>query len=223
ILPETKDIWAVDYMPLQADRNKFLQFVYNPDYLQYKKWLPTISNPNKICEKIDVTTIKTEIVLDGGNVVKSKNKAIICEKVFAENKEYARVELINKIQDLLEVENIIIIPQQPKDIIGHADGMVRFLDENTVLVNDYKHEPKTFINNLHDILIGANLEIIKIPYYPYENKNYNQANGEYINFLLMEQALIVPTFKLKTDDEALIQFDKLFPNKEVVTIECNEI
>ena len=36
-LPDTKDIWAVDYMPVQVSKNEFVQFVYNPDYLQTKK------------------------------------------------------------------------------------------------------------------------------------------------------------------------------------------
>lgn len=38
-LPQTKDVWAVDFMPIQTDLNKFVQFVYNPAYLQAKKYL----------------------------------------------------------------------------------------------------------------------------------------------------------------------------------------
>lgn len=37
-LPQTKDVWAVDYMPIQIDLNKFIHFVYNPSYLQTKKY-----------------------------------------------------------------------------------------------------------------------------------------------------------------------------------------
>ena len=37
LLPKTKDVWAVDYMPIQIDLNKFVRFVYNPSYLQSKK------------------------------------------------------------------------------------------------------------------------------------------------------------------------------------------
>ncbi len=37
LLPQTKDVWAVDYMPIQIDINKFVRFVYNPSYLQSKK------------------------------------------------------------------------------------------------------------------------------------------------------------------------------------------
>jgi len=34
ILLNTKDIWVVDFMPLQIDQHSFLQFKYDPDYLK---------------------------------------------------------------------------------------------------------------------------------------------------------------------------------------------
>jgi agmatine deiminase len=32
LLPNTKDIWAVDFMPIKIDLNKFVRFVYNSSY-----------------------------------------------------------------------------------------------------------------------------------------------------------------------------------------------
>lgn len=66
-LPQTKDVWAVDYMPIQTDLNKFVRFVYNPSYLQTKKYLKTISDVDEICKAIGVETFKTDIIIDGGN------------------------------------------------------------------------------------------------------------------------------------------------------------
>jgi agmatine deiminase len=42
-LPNTKDIWAVDYRPVQLGINSFVNFIYNPDYLQTKSGLPHVS------------------------------------------------------------------------------------------------------------------------------------------------------------------------------------
>ena len=36
-LPETKDIWVRDYMPIQINRNSFLEYRYDPNYLQGDK------------------------------------------------------------------------------------------------------------------------------------------------------------------------------------------
>ena len=37
LLPNTKDVWAVDFMPIQISTNKFVRFTYNPKYLQSPK------------------------------------------------------------------------------------------------------------------------------------------------------------------------------------------
>src|SRR5687767_12344656 len=66
LIPQTKDVWAVDYMPVQIDKNRFVRFVYNPKYLQSKKYLKTISDVDTICEEIGIRTIKSNIILDWG-------------------------------------------------------------------------------------------------------------------------------------------------------------
>ena len=55
-LSNTNDIWAVDYMPVQISADKFVQFKYNPDYLQSKTQLKTISNVDSICKSINVSS-----------------------------------------------------------------------------------------------------------------------------------------------------------------------
>src|SRR5687768_13312924 len=58
-LPNTKDVWAVDYMPIQVDRADFVHFVYNPDYLRsIKKWSKTISDVGAICEALGIDPVK---------------------------------------------------------------------------------------------------------------------------------------------------------------------
>lgn len=33
----TKDYWVRDFMPIQIDKDVFVKFIYNPDYLQDQK------------------------------------------------------------------------------------------------------------------------------------------------------------------------------------------
>ena len=53
--------------------------------------------------------------------------------------------------------------------------------------------------------------------------NLNQANGEYINYLQMENAVIVPTFGIPEDDIAVKQFEQLFPGHTIATVESNKV
>jgi agmatine deiminase len=73
-LPNTKDIWAVDFMPVQISNGKFVQFTYSPDYLKLKKYRKTISNVDSICKSIGITPKKSTIVVDGGNVIRQLTK-----------------------------------------------------------------------------------------------------------------------------------------------------
>ncbi len=76
-LPNTKDIWAVDYMPIQITKEKFVKFTYNPDYLQPKKYQKTISDVYSICNAINLATQKSTLIVDGGNISRTTDKVLI--------------------------------------------------------------------------------------------------------------------------------------------------
>lgn len=222
IINVTKDLWAVDYMPIQVAEKRFVQFSYNPDYLRNSlKWQSTLTNVDEVCALLNIQPIKSNIILDGGNIVRTNDKVIMCDKVFRENPEYKTKDLIRKLEELLLVDNIIFIPTQPKDIIGHADGMVRFYNNDTVLINNYSKEDKNFRANFYSALKDARLNTIEIPYSPYDNKNYIDANGIYINYLHMIKAIIIPIFRIKEDEQVVLRFEQLF--KKIAFIDANEI
>lgn len=224
LLPQTKDVWAVDFMPLQIELNKFVRFTYNPSYLESVKDQKTISDTDWICKQIGIDTLKSDILLDVGNVIRWKNKVIITERVFKENKKYHRKELIKKLYELLEVEKIYFIPDDPLDFTGHADGMIRFVDEHTVIINDYVKEKSSFIQEFNSAINATGLDCIKIPYEIDENKNDIQANGCYINYLQMEKTVFIPTFgKEKKDEDVVKQFEKIFKGHNIATINSTEI
>jgi agmatine deiminase len=223
LLPGTRDIWVVDYMPIQISNHKFVQFTYNPDYLQSQKWLKTISDVDSICGALSLQRIKSDIVLDGGNVVKASDKVIMCDKVFFENPQYTRRQLSSKLRELFEVENLYFVPQQPRDFTGHADGMLRFLDGDTVIINDHSKEHKDFQRAFYIALDNARLDYIEIPYNPYNNNTYSQANGDYINFLQMENFILIPTFGINEDELVVRKFEQLFRGQSIVTIDSNAI
>jgi agmatine deiminase len=223
LLPNTKDIWAVDYMPVQVESNKFVRFVYNPSYLRTKALRKTISDVDEICIEIGIEAIKTDIIIDGGNLTRWTNKVIMTDRVFKDNPSYERKQLIKDLHELLQVDKIYFVPEQPDDFTGHSDGMVRFVDENTVVVNDYSREIGWFKSALEIALHNAGLDCIKIPYSVYSNKTNDQANGCYINYLQMKDIVIVPTFGMKEDDDAVKQFELFFNGQTVTTVESNEI
>ena len=50
-----------------------------------------------------------------------------------------------------------------------------------------------------------------------------QANGNYINYLQMENCIIVPTFDIEADEAAVSKLKEIFTDQAIKTIDCNEI
>lgn len=223
-LPETKDVWCVDFMPVQVNKDEFVQFKFNPTYLKPKKYHKTISNTSLICEQIDLQPIVTDIIADGGNVTKSKNKVIMTTRVIEENPQYSVKQLTSKIIELLKIEQLILIPAQPDDFTGHSDGMVRFLDENTILLNDYSKEPdQEFVRSLNAALHNTGLDIIEVPTSIFDNYDKDDATGDYINYLQMDDIIFLPTFNRKEDDRVIKQFEDLFKGTTIVPVLSNDL
>lgn len=223
LLPNCNDIWAVDFMPVQISKDKFVQFTYDPDYLKPKKYQKTISDVDAICKAINLTTQKTKLIVDGGNVSREVDKVIMCDKVFAENKHISEKELIKQLQNLFQVDSLYFVPWDKNDFTGHADGMVRFIDSSTVLINDYSKEDPKFQRYFRKALHSAGLGCIELPYNPPNDPKSISARGLYLNYLQMKQAIIVPTFKTKYDEKAIKVLEQVFKGQSIATIDSNEL
>jgi agmatine deiminase len=220
LVPGTKDIWVRDFMPVQVQPNKYVQFRYEPGYLT-PEYQHLKSDPERICASMGISTIKSDLVIDGGNIVRGLNKIILCKRAL--NNEGSQRQIESQLRELLEVEDVILIPDDKHDLFGHADGIVRFVDEKTVLLNQYKGECTWFTGTLNTDLKSAGLEWVRIPYNPYNNKDEVDATGIYMNFLQIKDVIIVPVFNIKEDDEAVRSFESIFREYKILTVISNEI
>jgi agmatine deiminase len=223
VLPNTKDVWAVDYMPIQVSEKKFIRFTYRPDYLvSTLKWTRTISEVDSICDAIGIQTTKSDIVLDGGNISRWNDKVLMTTKVFTENRNIPELELIEQLKNLLEVNDLFFVPVEKGDWLGHVDGMARFIDKGTVLINDYhKEERKDYIDFLA-ALHNSGLKWLSFPFDPYDNENFDDAAGLYLNYLDLDGYLVLPIFGKETDNEAIDRAKEIFPDKKIITVKSNE-
>ena len=212
-LNKTKDIWARDYMPIQVSKDKFVEFRFDPDYLQgtetERRELKTY--PDMVCDDMGLKTAKSDIILDGGNVIKSDNAVILTEKILLENwRTYNENELIRQLEILFETDKIIIIPKDPGEMYGHSDGAVRFIDNDTVLINwYYRKYDEYFRKSLLDSITekGLKYEWMDLGLAVDEADGYNWA---YINFLQTEDLILVPMLGIKEDDIAYSQICKFY-------------
>ena len=208
-------IWARDYMPIQVKEDKFVRFNYSPDYLKdYPEYKPDTS---AILSELDIHVINSNIIIDGGNIISCGNKVIMTDKIYRENPHYDRNMLIDKLSQLMEAE-IILIPEDYYDEYGHADGMVRFMGDGSVLINNYCDFDKALRKKLISAL-KPHFNIAELHFDTYTDKSW-----AYINFLHIGQNLFVPMLEDKLAEIAFKQIAEAFPKCECFQIwDCDNI
>lgn len=218
LLNNTNDIWLRDYMPVKTKSGKYVSFRYEPSYLAGDPQLRT-NFKTDIAPHFVLPVTYSNINLDGGNVVfsPSKTKAVITDRVFSENPEYDKNTLLLELEKLLEA-SVLIISSLKSDMTGHADGMVRFVDENTIVTNA-PLSPFGFETKVKKSLQNHGIEVLDFPYF---DSNGDSAIGCYLNFLETGQAIFLPVFSVDTDNKA-VQTAKHIFHKAIIPVNINEI
>ena len=230
----TKDVWIRDYMPIQIAEDRYLVYKYDPDYLKQtgKKYL---TNSHTIYKKVldHYFWQDININLDGGNVVSasayygSMNR-ILTDKVFSENgKEPYDPDFCEYLRKAFH-SDIIILPwtcdksKNPNaDVYGHSDGMVRWTGCDNVLMSNIRdfnpEEADEIINRLEKEGFCVTEMLFDVPN---PNKDYNWA---YINYLEVGDYIIVPTFGIPEDKQALEYIRDSHPLSKVKGFRMREI
>lgn len=213
-----KDIWARDYMPVRTKSGQYISFRYEPSYLKGYEKLCTDYRKD-VAPHFDLPVTYSDINLDGGNVVfsSSRTKAVISDRVFSENPDLDENTLLTELEKLLEAE-IVIIPSLKIDMTGHADGVVRFVNENTALGNaspcKYGYELK-----VKNALKKHGISVLDFPYF---DSAGDSAVGSYLNYLETEAHIFLPVFGNVQDEKAVKCAKEIF-NKEIITVNINSI
>lgn len=222
IIPGTKDIWCRDYMPVQIAEDRFVQFRYQPDYLRDYPDCRTTDGASLLGVK---NCSNSELVVDGGNVVRWNDTVVMTEKVYRENRSIEPSRLRARLRRLLEVKRLVVIPPEGDDPIGHSDGMVRFVDADTVLVNDYRPVDPKFGQQVAAVLQRHRLNVIPFPYQPTHHMQVGipSAEGVYLNFAQTKDTILLPVFGQAEDDKAATLLAKTFPHHQIVPVPCTAL
>jgi len=212
---ETKDIWMRDFMPFLLDDGRLVSYDYDPDYLKDEKY-------SHLKTKIQPLKEHINLVLDGGNFVRFGGKAIMTDKIFRENPSKTKAEIVETIKQKCALNELIIIPKQPYDMLGHSDGMVRWIDGNSVLINDFSNESKSFNDRLVNALKKSGLDV---KFMKYKEGFFTKKRdwGAYLNFIKIKDILIVSIYGIDDDDVALEQIKKFYSGYKVETINLSGI
>jgi agmatine/peptidylarginine deiminase len=207
-------------MPIQQSEKHFVFYKYNPDYLQTPYYKRTITDVNSIgnidCLRQEKVT-DLDLVLDGGNIVKCDDKIIMTKKVFAENKDKKQKDIIRMLEEAFQCD-IIFLPWDKEEIFGHSDGIVHFVGNNRVLMTNYADFDPDMSRRFLNIL-KPHVEVIPLTF---NVKRKHERSWAYINYLQLENLVLVPQLGIPEDEQALEQIKKVLPKCKVYGVPALE-
>ena len=209
-LKNTKDIWIRDFMPLSTKDGLF-QYIYTPDYLNNHKDIAYRTDPNECIMELELDAKKIDLVIDGGNMIMFNDTIIMTDKIYTENSSLKHDKKI--LESFFHMfKKVVVIPRDPHkdEIYGHADGMVRFIDDHHLLVNS--QYPKIFKNKLHTTFKEAGFKVTELLINEDSNTNYTWG---YINFLHIDNLIIQPSIDKVNDSYIKEQLEELYPDASV--------
>ena len=212
-----KHVWARDYMPIQLEEGRFLKYVYRPDYLKNDK--DYIPNYAGMIRKLGLNCKPTSLVIDGGNVVKWDDAVIMTDKVLKENPGYDEYGLRFRLEELFETD-VVFIPWDRYEMFGHADGMVRFIDRRTVLLNNYID----FDRSLRERILRSLDGHFEVKELQYDTPRCSKYSWAYLNFLQVAGRIFVPGLGIAEDRLAVQQIQRFYPEHKVMLVpDCLEL
>lgn len=216
------DIWIRDWGPSQGHF-----FRYRPSYAPGFYSPETIWKARHGLKKVSRCSFRSiPLVLDGGNLVHNGKVAILTEKVLQDNPQFT-VREIRAMIGSLGFDQVLFIPIEPEDEVGHADGIVRFISTDVLLMNDYA---SAGFGDYHTQLLERLAEMpshTNIAPFPWlcsaeRTGRVWSAVGVYLNFVQTAKGILYPVFGEPEDHEAAALFESL-GRMPTLPIPCREL
>ena len=233
------DSWMRDIAPIfykEDQKLKSISFEFNgygkyPDYLNDNKISKFISNYLNIPTKI------SDLVIEGGAITYDDKKNLFSTKnvIFNKNrKQKHNSEYIIKELKLLFDLNYIFLFENgliEDDTDGHVDNLLCPIGKNQYLIaTTHKLDPNYEIleKNKADLIkffrdTNQTFDLIEVPLPTRKKINNKNIISSYINFYFSKNKIILPKFNVKEDNEVKLTFEKLFPNREIMMLETENI
>ncbi len=242
----TNDTWARDHGPITV-------FVEGEPCLydfQFNGWgLKFASNlDNQITRKLfDQETFSSETgyfnflhyVLEGGSIESDGRGTMLttAECLLSKNRnEHLRKEEVDAfLKDIFGLKRILWLNHgylAGDDTDSHVDTLARFCSEDTIAYvqcedreDEHYEELKAMEDELKEFRMenGEPYQLVPLPMPDACYEEDFRLPATYANFLIINGAVLIPTYNCPNDEVAKSRLQKAFPNHEIVGIDCRTL
>ncbi len=179
------------------------------------------------------------LVLEGG-AIESNGEGIIlttsaCLLEKNRNPKLSQKQIEKKLIQYLGAKKVLWLNSgalEGDDTDSHIDTLARFIDKDTIMYqtcddkNDSHYEDlKNMEEELKSFkqLDGKPFKLVPLPWIEPKFDEEDRLPATYANFLIINGAVLVPTYNDKNDEVALKIFKKLFPKRDIIGIDCSTL
>lgn len=219
-----RDIWMRDFTTIHP--YKPIQFRYSAAAQSGSQedadWVQ--DGFNNFAEKNGIDYPYTDLILDGGNVVDNHNGKIVITDRFLIDNDLNKDQAKQILKKALHAQEVAIIPVDDPKGLAHADGMIMFIDENTLVLNQYDEPFRTdIIQELKTSFPSINIVEITAEWDNSSwDKKFSSACGIYVNSLMTIQNIYLPTFGNKLDTDIRKQIAP-HTSKKIISIPAEQV
>ncbi len=236
----TNDSWIRDYGPNFVYRGKDLainDWDFDSWGRKYKWELDDLAC-SIIAERLQLPSFKPGIVLEGGAIeVNGLGTCMTTDScVLNPNRNSGiRREHIEKFfNDFMGISKIIWLHGELEgdDTDGHIDNLARFVNPTTIVcaLEENDKDPNFLgLKHNHERLTAAKdqdgnpFKVIPLPMPGYIGNKDERLPASYANFYISNHSVLVPIFDKPSDQKALNVLTILFPERQVVPIQCKTL
>jgi agmatine/peptidylarginine deiminase len=238
----SNDTWARDHGGITVfDNNEpiLLDFIFNGWGLKFgadKDNLITRKLYEKGIFKVK-KRLDTGLALEGGGIESDGNGTLLttaeCLLSPNRNPHLSKKQIENKLKKLFGVHRILWLNHgylAGDDTDSHIDTLARLCDENTITYvkcDDAQDEHYAALKAMETELKAFHTEggkpykLVPLPMAdPCFDEDGNRLPATYANFLIINGAVLVPTYNVKQDAQALEILRGVFPDRQVIGLNC---
>lgn len=243
----TNDVWCRDHgatFTIDKSTNKLraVDWHFNAWGGKFPPWDLDDAVAKKMAEATGAEYYRSPLYLEGGAIEGNGAGTLIITEAVAlnanRNPEWSKLDVEVELRKALGVTDIFWLPSgiEGDDTDGHIDDLTRFVKDDAIvsIVESNSKDPnyqvlQRNLEMLQDLKTstGSSVETIKLPMpSPLVAANWRleQLPASYANFLIINGAVLAPTFsQASNDDRALGILRECFPNREVLGIDCRDI
>ncbi len=224
------DIWARDFAPSNAARPIFFRYTAEGQGggAEGQEYADIVQiNLAELVERAGLKIGATHLLNDGGNFVDDYAGNVVISTKFLADNDLTEDEARAQLQRVTGITNVAFIDADEQGGLEHADGVVSFVDTNTLVINSYPEDPAyrhQLYKDLERGLPGVTIHEIVTPYDGSEiyDEQFGSACGLYTNALVTPARIYLPQFGIPEDAIALAQV-RAVTSREVIPVSSGKV